>query len=351
MSENRMMRGAVITAHGGTEVVDVIDTLPYPDDIPAGYARVKIGAAALNRLDLWVRTGWDGLKLAFPHVVAADGAGVVDAVGAGVTNVRVGARVSINPTVFDRDCLERTGSESECLDIAILGEHAPGVASEYAVVQARQLHALPDHVPFADAAAAGLVYLTAWHMLIGRAALQAGESVLIVGAGGGVNTASIQIAKRLGCTVYVVGSNADKCAAAAALGADVTVDRSVEPNWAKVIYGLTNKRGVDVVVDNVGKDTLPSSLRAARRGGRIAIVGNTSGYAAQLDTRFIFGKHLSIVGSSMGTTAEYRRVMDLIAAGALKPVIDQVYPLAEARAAFARLESGLAFGKLVLDLT
>jgi len=344
------MRAAIITAHGGADVVDVIDSLPHVDDVPAGYARVKIGAAALNRLDLWVRTGWDGLKLHFPHVVCADGAGVVDAVGAGVTNVAVGERVSINPTVFNRDCLDLMGSEDDCLDISILGEHLPGVASEYAIVQARQLLKMPDHIAFADAAAAGLVYLTAWHMLIGRAALGAGESVLIIGAGGGVNTASIQIAKRLGCKVYVVGSTPDKCAQAEALGADVTIDRSVDANWSKAVYALTNKRGVDVVVDNVGKDTLPSSLRAVRRGGRIAIVGNTSGYAAQIDTRFIFGKHISIVGSSMGTTADYQRVMGLIFAGELKPVIDQVFPLADARAAFVRLESGDAFGKIVLSL-
>jgi NADPH:quinone reductase-like Zn-dependent oxidoreductase len=344
------MQGGVIAAHGGLDVVQFARDLPIPEP-GTGEVRIKIGAAALNRLDLWVRAGWEGLKLRFPHVVAADGAGVIDRVGAGVTHVQQGDRVCINPTIFNRDCLEQMGSEEECLDIGIQSEHAPGVASEYAVVQARQAFRLPDHVSYADAAAAGLVYVTAWHSLVTLGALQPGESVLIVGAGGGVNTASLQIARFFGCKVYVVGSSADKCRQAEALGADVTIDRSQEPNWAKAIYALTQKRGVDVVVDNVGKDTLPSSLRAVRRGGRILIVGNTSGYDAQIDTRFLFGKHIRIIGSSMGTSADYRRVMGLVFDGRLKPTIGASFPVADVREAFAALESGAVFGKVVLTLS
>jgi NADPH:quinone reductase-like Zn-dependent oxidoreductase len=186
--------------------------------------------------------------------------------------------------------------------------------------------------------------------MITRGRLQAGESVLIVGAGGGVNSASIQIAKLAGCTVYVVGSSAEKCAQAQALGADVTINRADDAAWAKTLYKLTHKQGVDVVVDNVGQATLPDSLRAAKRGGRILIVGNTSGYDAHIDTRFIFGKHLSLIGSSMGSTADFHTVMGLVFAGKLKPVIGAILPLESAREAYHVLEEGVVFGKVVLKI-
>jgi NADPH:quinone reductase-like Zn-dependent oxidoreductase len=343
------MRAAVIVGHGGREVVQVVNDLPIPDPAP-GMARIAIKAVALNRLDIWVRAGWKGLNLAMPHVCCADGAGVVDQVGAGVSNVALGDRVGINPTLVDPDCLSLSGDEAECLDSPVMGEHAPGVAAEYVCVPARNLVRLPNHVSFADSAAAGLVYVTAWHSLIVRGGLKAGESVLVVGAGGGVNSASIQIAKLAGCTVYVVGSTAKKCRQAEALGADVTIDRSVEPNWSKAVYVATGKRGVDVVVDNVGQATLPDSLRTARRGGRILIVGNTSGYAATIDTRYLFAKHISLIGSSMGTTADFRAVMGLVFEGRLKPVIGAVLPLADIREGHRLLEEGDVFGKVVLEL-
>ena len=258
-------------------------------------------AVALNRLDLWVREGWKGLNLPMPHISCADGAGVVETVGAGVTNVAVGDRVGINPSLVDADCLSLTGNEIDC-PFAIMGEHAPGVAAEHVNLPARNLIKLPDHVSYAELAAAGLVYVTAWYSLITRGALKAGESVLIVGAGGGVNTASIQIAKIAGCKVYVVGSNAKKCRHAEALGADVTIDRSAVESWSKALYQATGKQGVDVVVDNVGQATIADSIRAVKRGGRILIVGNTSGYQANIDLRYIFSKQISIIGSSMGPT-------------------------------------------------
>ncbi|MDX2163260.1 MAG: zinc-binding dehydrogenase [bacterium] len=343
------MKAAVITGHGGLEVVTTAHDLPVPTP-GRGEVRLKMKAAALNRLDLWVRAGWKGLELHMPHVIAADGAGVVDAVGDGVAYVQPGDRVSINPTLIDLDQLLLTGDESLILNAPILGEHAPGVAAEYVVLPARNLLKLPDQVTFEQAAAAGLVYVTAWSSLITRGGLQAGESVLIVGAGGGVNSASIQIAKLAGCTVYVVGSSAEKCAQAEALGADVTINRADDPAWSKALYKLTDKRGVDVVVDNVGQATLPDSLRAAKRGGRILIVGNTTGYNAQIDTRFLFGKHLSLIGSSMGSSEDYRRVMALVFEGKLKPVIGAVLPLEAARKGQEMLEAGAVFGKVVLVL-
>lgn len=343
------MRAAVFYAHGSADVLQIADHLPEPPPPAPGQVRVNMKAVALNRLDLWVREGWKGLNLDMPHVCCADGAGIVESVGAGVTNVAVGDRVGINPTLLDENCLNLTGDESECLDIAILGEHAQGVAAEYVNLPARNLIKLPDHISFAESAAAGLVYVTAWHSLVTRGGLKVGESVLILGAGGGVNTASIQIAKLLGCTVYVVGSSAEKCERARALGADVVIDRSIEANWSKAVYAATGKQGVDVVVDNVGQATLPDSLRAVKRGGRILIVGNTSGYNATIDTRYIFSKQISLIGSSMGPTRDFVTVMKLVFAGKLKPVIGAVLPLAQIRAAHELLASGETFGKIVLE--
>ncbi len=322
------MKAAVIYEHGGRDVLQVVDDLPLPAGSTAGEVRVNMKAVALNRLDLWVREGWKGLNLAMPHVGCADGAGVVAAVGDGVTNVAVGDRVGINPSVIDPNCLSLNGNEADC-PIAIMGEHAPGVAAEYVNLPARNLIKLPAHVSYAESAAAGLVYVTAWYSLIDRGGLRPGELVLVVGASGGVNTASIQIAKLSGCTVYVVGSSAEKCAQAEALGADVAIDRSSVDSWSKALYQATDKQGVDVVVDNVGQATLPDSLRAVKRGGRILIVGNTSGYQANIDLRYIFSKQISILGSTMGPTSAFRAAMAQIFAGRLKPVIGVTLPLSD----------------------
>jgi NADPH:quinone reductase-like Zn-dependent oxidoreductase len=301
-------------------------------------------------LDIWVRNGWPALKLNMPHINCADGAGVVEAVSAGVHNVAPGDRVGINPTIIDEDCIRLTGQEENCLDIHILGETVPGVGAEQMVLPARNLIKLPDHISFAESAAAGLVYITSWHSLIARGGMQAGESVLIVGAGGGVNTASIQIAKLAGAKVYVMGSNADKCTQAKALGADVTINREEEEDWSKALFKLTNKQGVDVVVDNVGQATMFSSIRSVRRGGRILVVGNTSGPMFNMDLRYLFAKQISIIGSSMGTTSDFVKVMNLVFEGKLKPVVSKVLPLTEIQEAHRLLEELDVFGKIVFDV-
>jgi NADPH:quinone reductase-like Zn-dependent oxidoreductase len=343
------MRGAVFYEHGDAGVIRLAEDLPMPEP-GAGEVRIRIHAAALNRLDLWVRDGWPGLKLHLPHVTGSDGAGVVDAVGAGAASMQPGDRVCIDPSVVPPDSPAlMTGLENQSR-IAIMGEHISGLAAEYCVVPVRNVLKLPDHVTFEEAAAAGLVYVTAWHSLITRGALKPGETVLIVGAGGGVNTASIQIAKLAGAKVIVVGSNAEKCAKAAELGADITIDRSVTPDWSKEIYKLTNKSGVDVVVDNVGKATMFDSIRSARIGGRILVVGNTSGPLFELDLRYIFSKHLSIIGSTMGPHQDYVRVMNLVFEGRLKPVIGEVLPLAETARGHRILEEGATFGKVVISV-
>lgn len=343
------MRGAVITGHGGPEVVGVVDNLPIPQP-KRGEVRLKMKAAALNRLDLWVRLGWPGLNLPMPHIMCADGAGVVDALGEDVTQFAVGDRVCIDPTIVEPDSPAlMTGLENQSR-IHILGESVAGVASEYAVLPLRNLMKMPDHVSYEQAASAGLVYVTAWHSLMTRGGLRAGESVLIVGAGGGVNSASIQIAKLAGAKVYVVGSNAEKCQKAMELGADVTINRETTPNWSKEMYKITNKQGVDVVIDNVGTSTFNDSIRCARIGGRILVVGNTSGPFVELDLRQVFARQISIIGSTMGPHQDYIKVMNLVFSGALKPVIGAVFPLEEARKAQDTLAEFEVFGKVVLKI-
>jgi NADPH:quinone reductase-like Zn-dependent oxidoreductase len=237
-----------------------------------------------------------------------------------------------------------------CREWHLLGETVRGTLAQYVVIPARNLLHLPDEIEFASAAAAGLVFHTAWHSLISRGGLRAGENVLIIGASGGVNSASIQIAKLAGAKVFVVGSNADKLHLAESLGADVLIDRSKEDNWSKAVYLASGREGVDVVVDNVGAGTMPLSLRAAKKGGRILTVGNTGGPKFEIDNRFIFAKHLSILGSTMGTHEDFRTVMNLIFQGSLMPVIDRQYPLKETPEAQKRLESGEQLGKIVFDI-
>lgn len=343
------MRGCVFYEHGGADVLRVVDDLPVPEP-GRGEVRVRIHAAAFNRLDLWVREGWKGLNLTMPHVVGSDGAGVVDRLGEDVTAFQVGDRVSIDPMIVSPDSPAlMTGLENQSR-VAIMGEHVAGLMAEYRVVPVRNLLKMPDEMGFEGAAAAGLVYVTAWHSLITRGGLVAGETVLIVGAGGGVNTASIQIAKLAGARVIVVGSDAAKCSKAAELGADVVVDRSATPDWAKEVYKLTGKQGADVVVDNVGQATMFDSIRSVRIGGRILIVGNTSGPMFELDLRYIFSKHISLIGSTMGPHQDYVRVMNLVFSGALKPVIGEVLSLDDAPRGEEILEAGQVFGKVVVKI-
>ena len=344
-----MMRAATLKAHGGAEVVEYREDLPIPEP-GTSEVRVNIKAAALNRLDLWVRAGWKGLELDFPHVICSDGAGVVDAVGDGVNQFGVGDRVCIDPTIVQPgDPALHSGLENQSR-IAILGEHHSGTAAEFVVLPQRNLMVMPENFDFGEAAAAGLVGVTAWHSLITRGGLQVGESVLIVGAGGGVNSISIQIAKLAGAKVYVVGSNAEKCRQAEELGADVTINREEEEQWSRAIYKLTNRRGVDVVVDNVGQATMGQSLRACRIGGRILIVGGTSGYQMELNIAQLFARQIALIGSTMGPHRDYMAVMDQVFAGGLQAVIGARLPLSEAGRAQELLEKNAVFGKVVLEI-
>ncbi|MBI1800669.1 MAG: zinc-binding dehydrogenase [Chloroflexi bacterium] len=266
-----------------------------------------------------------------------------------MTEFKPGQRVTVNPTLSCGECEYCfRGEDQMCLKHSLLGEFTSGTYAEQIVVPARNVVALPDDTSFEEAAAANLVMVTAWHSLIRRGQLRAGETVLVVGAGGGVNIASIQIAKLAGARVLVVASNAPKAEKARALGADVVLDRSKDTDWSRAVFSLTNRRGVDVVVDNVGAATWLSSIRALARGGRMLVVGNTSGPKFEMDSRFMFAKHISIVGSTMGSHQDYRAVMNLVFQRKIKSVVDRVLPLSEAREAQRILQEGDVFGKVVL---
>jgi NADPH:quinone reductase-like Zn-dependent oxidoreductase len=343
------LKAILFEEHGGPEVLyyGEIDTpQPGPDQV-----QIRLRAAALNRLDLWVRHGWRGLKLTYPHIPGADGAGEITALGEGVSDFELGTRVVINSNISCGQCdFCLAAKENMCRYWHLLGETLRGTYAEYVVVSRTNVMPLPESMDDHSAAAAGLVFHTAWHSLLKRGNLQPGESVLIVGASGGVNTACIQIAKYQGARVFVVGSNAEKLTLAESLGADVCIDRSKHDNWSKAVYQATDRQGVDVVVDNVGAGTMPLSMRAARAGGRILTVGNTAGATLEIDNRLIFAKHLSILGSSMGTQSDFMEVMQLVFDGKLKPALDQKFPLKDAAAAQSRLAAGEQMGKITLDI-
>ena len=340
------MKAIVFYKHGGLDVLEPAE-LPAPKVSPNDVL-VDIKAAALNRLDWWVREGWPSLKLPLPHVPGSDAAGVIAALGDNVKDCKVGQRVTINPSITCGNCEYCwRGDDQMCVRYQLMGETCWGAYAEQIAVPARNLMVMPDDLSFEEAAAANLVMVTAWNSLMRKGQLRAGEDVLIVGAGGGVNTASIQLAKHAGARVFVVASDATKAEKAKALGADFVIDRSKE-DWGRAIFGLTNRRGVDVVVDNVGQATWPTSIRALARGGRMLVVGNTSGYNIQMDSRFMFSKHISIIGSTMGSQQDFRDVMNLVFQKKIKATVDVVLPLAEAREAQRRLQEGEVFGKIVL---
>lgn len=340
------MKALYFDKHGELDVVKYGDV---PDPEPGlGEVLIRVHACALNFLDIWVRRGWPGLKLDMPHWCGADVAGEIVVLGENVSGWQVGQRVVVDPGVnLVEDEYTRRGEDSVSPDYHILGEHRRGGAAEYLAISAGNLAAIPDNIDYPDAAAPLLVGLTAWRMLLRRAGLRAGESVLVVGAGGGVNSIAIQLAKLAGATVYVVASNPEKAKRAQQLGAEIVLDRS-RVDWAKEIFKLTSRRGVDVVVDNVGQATLTKSMQAVARGGRIVIVGNTSGPQAEIDIRFIFGKQISLIGSTMGSHQDFHDLLDLLWSTKIKPVIHCVMPLSEGCDAYKMMEAGKHFGKIVL---
>lgn len=341
------MRAVVIERHGGPEVVTLRGDLPQPAAGP-GEVVVAVRAAALNHLDIWVRNGMPGMAVALPHILGSDGAGVVAEVGAGVTGVRVGEAVVINPSAGCGGCeFCRAGEESQCIRYGILGENRPGTFAEQVAVAADHVHPLPAGLSFTEAAAFPLVFLTAWRLLVTKGKIRAGQDVLIHGIGGGVASAALLIARLHGCRTLVTSSSPQKLAKARELGADFTVNYRQE-DVAEAVTRFTGKRGVDVVLDTVGAATWRTSLETVRKGGRIVTCGATSGPHPETDIQRIFWKQLTICGSTMGTPEEFRQLWRTFDQGRLRPLIDTVYPLAQIGEAQARMERGEQFGKLVV---
>ncbi|HYG68037.1 MAG TPA: zinc-binding dehydrogenase, partial [Anaeromyxobacteraceae bacterium] len=332
--------------HGGPEVVK-LEELPEPVAGP-GEVVVRMRAVAVNHLDIWVRQGWPGLKLAFPHVFGSDGAGVVESVGPGVAAVKPGDEVVVNPSLGCGRC-ERclSGQENLCRRFAILGEHVSGVMAEKVALQTRSVLPKPKSLSFEEAAAVPLTFLTAWHALVARAQVRPGETVLVHAAGSGVGTAAVQIAKLFGARVIATAGSDAKLEKARALGADEVVNYETQ-DFVQEVKRLTERRGVEVVFEHVGKKTWEKSILAAGVGGRIVTVGATTGYDPLTDLRHVFFRQLSILGSTMGSAGELLEVLRFVGEGKLRPVVDRVLPLADHAKAHAALSERAQFGKIVL---
>jgi NADPH:quinone reductase-like Zn-dependent oxidoreductase len=342
------VKAVVLKAFGGPEN---LEPAVLPDPVPGpGEALVRVRACALNHLDLWIREGLPSARIKLPFVLGCDAAGEVAALGPGAAGVAVGDRVAVHPGRSCGACDAcRDGRESDCPDYGIIGAYGgrPGAYAELLTVPVEHLLPVPQSLSFPEAAAAPLTFLTAWHMLVGLADLRAGETVLVIGAGAGVASAAIQIAKVCGARVIATSTSEEKLARAKALGADMTVHHPPE-DLAKSVRRLTDGAMADAVFEHVGGEVLGAALKCLRRSGRLVTCGATAGPKAEVDLRYVFDRQLRILGAKMGSLAEMRRVWALVADGRLKPVVDRTFPLAEARAAHEHLAGRGHFGKVVL---
>lgn len=342
------MKVAGIVAHGALEQLTLLD-LPDPQCGP-GEVVVAVKAAALNHLDIWMRKGRAGLSIPMPHVLGSDGAGVVQAVGAGVTDWTPGDEVVINPGLdcgACESCLR--GEQSECGAFSIVGMGCPGTFAEFLAVPARNLQPRPPHLSWEEAAALPLAYVTAWRMLMTQGRLRAGETVLIHGVGGGVAVATLQLATLAGSQAIVTSSSVDKLARASDLGAAHGILYS-EGKVVESILDYTNGRGVDLVIDTVGAAAWNINMEVLRKGGRAIHCGVTTGPQVDMNLSTVYWKQLSIIGSTMGSHEDFRALLAAVNAAGLKPIIDSIMSLEEARAAQGRMESGAQFGKIVLAI-
>lgn len=349
------MRAFVMHEHGDLSRLAVAD-VPTPSVDRPGDVRVRLQAAALNHLDLWTLRGLPGLSLRFPHVLGGDGAGTVDEVGSEVRRVRPGDRVMLNPGLSCHRCDHcLAGEHSLCASYRLLGEHVPGTLAEYIVVPEWNLAPLPQSpegessLSWAEAAAFSLVSLTAWRMVVTKARVCPGETVLVWGVGGGVSVTALRIAKLCGARVIATSSSDAKLATARELGADVALNHASD-DVVKRVRALTDRRGVDVVIENVGAATWGDSLKVLGRGGRLVTCGATSGPKVEVDVRRLFWLQWTIMGSTMGGDADYRQVVRLLEQGQLRPIVDSTFPLSRAREAFERLERGDQLGKIVVEI-
>ncbi|MCE0763231.1 zinc-binding dehydrogenase [Pseudonocardia kujensis] len=343
------MRAARISAFGGPEVFGVTE-VPTPEPAP-GEVLVRIRAAALNRADINIREGRFPEAPPPPMTLGVEGAGVVAALGDGVTGLSVGDRVVINPMLVCDACeFCRSGRDSECRGLQVVGEHFDGTYAEYIALPVRNLIPAPDRLSDTQLAAGLVAYLTAWHMLKTRGGLRRGESVLVVGAGSGVASAAVQVAKALGATVIATTGSERKAERVRALGADEVVDYRAEPDFHEAVRKLTGGDGVDLVHETVGEATVQKSVLAARHGGRVLGMGSHTGRYAELDLWSLYRREITFIGCHTGNRAEIAEFLPLLADGSLTPVLDSVHSLEDAVAAQARLASSDRFGKVVLSV-
>jgi len=340
------MKAVIFSQHGGPEVLKYTES-PDPQ-IKANEVLLEVRACALNHLDVWVRAGLPGIKIPLPHILGDDVAGVVRDAGELVTWTKPGDEVMVQPGVSCGHCVEcLAGRDNMCDEYDMIGYRRDGGYAELLSVPGVNLIPKPGNLSWPEAAALPLVTLTAWHMLVTQARVQPGEDVLIHAAGSGVGSLGIQIAKLRGARVIATASSDEKLTKARELGADETVNYTRD-DWPKEVKKLTNGRGVDVVFEHTGAATWPGSIVSLKKGGRLVTCGATSGYDARTDLRQVFYRHLTILGSMMGSRAELLSAMNFIGTGQIRAVVDRTLPLAEARKAHELMEDRAQFGKLVL---
>lgn len=338
----------VMRATGGVDVLEratIELSEPGPREV-----RVRVRAVALNHLDLWTRRGLPNVKYEFPYRLGCDIAGEVEALGPGARGATVGQKVLVNPGLSCGTCARcLAGDDNLCPKYRIFGEGAQGGYGRHLNVPDLNLLPYPEPLSFTDAAAIPLVFLTAWQMVVTKAAVAPGDVVLVQAAGSGVSSAAIQIAKLFGATVIATAGSADKVARALALGADHALDYTTQ-DFAVECKRITGKRGVDAVIEHVGGEVFTRSIAATRWGGKVVTCGATAGFSPAVDLRQIFFRQVQVLGSTMGKKSDLFRVLDHVRAGALRPVVDRVLPLWEAREAHRVLEAREAFGKVVLSV-
>ncbi|HWM87700.1 MAG TPA: zinc-binding dehydrogenase [Kofleriaceae bacterium] len=341
------MKAVVLRRHGGPEVLELVD-LPVQEPGP-GQVRVAVRAVALNHLDLWVRRGGPAFHLEYPHRLGSDVAGVVDLVGPGVDDVEAGTRVVVSPGLSCgacRACL--SGRDNLCPRYGILGETRSGGYCQFLTVPRQNIAPYPGELSFPEAAASILTFMTAWQMLVGKAQVRPGETVLVQGAGSGVGVAAVQIARLHGARVIATAGSDAKLERVRELGADEVINYEKQ-DFVEAVKTLTARRGVDVVFEHVGGETFASSIKATASGGRIVTCGATAGPKPTIDLRHIFFRQIAILGSTMGSKGDLLAVLEHVAAGRLRPIVDRVLPLAEAAEAHKLLESRAVFGKIALE--
>ncbi len=341
------MKAAVVFENGDAECIRY-EEVPAPVPGP-GEVLIEVHGAALNHLDIWVRRGRPGVELPVPHILGSDAAGTVLEAGGGVDHVAPGDEVLINPGLSCGACeFCCRGEQSECLSFGIVGMSRPGTFAERVVVPAGNVFAKPPHLNMTEAAALPLAYVTAWRMLMSRAQVRPGETVLIHGIGGGVALAGLQLAHLAGARVLATSSSDDKLMRAREFGADECINYADNPDLSEAVRDLTDGRGVDIAFDTVGAATWPENFKAVRRGGRIVHCGVTSGAEAAVNISQLYWNHLVVMGSTMGSNEDFRLMLAAVSASRMRPVVDSVYPLKQAREATLRMEAGGQFGKIVL---